>query len=247
MIKKHPNHLYLISHSGGKDSTVAAALLCRALGKDRVVGVIMPDGTMSDFTIAKDVCGYLGINSIVVDIGSITSALYRAIDDGYDDDHCIKNNPAVSTNTPARIRMSVLYALAAEMHGRVVNTCNKSEDYVGYSTKYGDLAGDFSVLSSYYVREVKEIGKYLGLPDRFINKAPSDGMCGKTDEDNLEFTYGVLDAYILDEIYPDYDTLKNIRERHDRNLHKVQAINLPAPHTRTRHWEGESYEPDWEF
>ena len=126
-IKNGPNSKAIIGISGGKDSTVAAALLCRALGKDRVVGVIMPDGTMSDFTIAKDVCGYLGINSIVVDIGSITSALYRAIDDGYDDDHCIKNNPAVSTNTPARIRMSVLYALAAEMHGRVVNTCNKSE------------------------------------------------------------------------------------------------------------------------
>ena len=89
-IKNGPNSKAIIGISGGKDSTVAAALLCRALGKDRVVGVIMPDGTMSDFTIAKDVCGYLGINSIVVDIGSITSALYRAIDDGYDDDHCIK-------------------------------------------------------------------------------------------------------------------------------------------------------------
>ena len=246
-IKNGPNSKAIIGISGGKDSTIAAALLCRALGKDRVVGVIMPDGTMSDFTIAKDVCGYLGINSIVVDIGSITSALYRAIDDGYDDDHCIKNNPAVSTNTPARIRMSVLYALAAEMHGRVVNTCNKSEDYVGYSTKYGDLAGDFSVLSSYCVREVKEIGTYLGLPDRFIHKIPSDGMCGKTDEDNLGFTYEVLDAYILDEVYPDYDTLKNIKERHDRNLHKVQAVSLPSPNAKSRHREGEPYEPDWEF
>ena len=133
------------------------------------------------------------------------------------------------------------------MHGRVVNTCNKSEDYVGYSTKYGDLAGDFSVLSSYCVREVKEIGTYLGLPDRFIHKIPSDGMCGKTDEDNLGFTYKTLDAYILDEVYPDYDTLKNIKERHDRNLHKVQAVSLPAPHAKTRRWEGEPYEPDWEF
>lgn len=228
-IKNGPNSKAIIGISGGKDSTITAALLCRALGKDRVVGVIMPDGTMDDFTIANDVCGYLGIESIVVSIGSITSALYRAIDDSYNNNHCIKNNPAVSTNTPARIRMSVLYALAAEMHGRVVNTCNKSEDYIGYSTKYGDLAGDFSVLSSYCVREVKEIGEYLGLPDRFIHKIPSDGMCGKTDEDNLGFTYDTLDSLLLDGIVPEYEIYKNIQERHKRNKHKTSAIRLPAP------------------
>ena len=247
-IKNGPNCKAVIGISGGKDSTIAAALLCRALGKERVVGVIMPDSVMNDFAIAKDVCGYLGIEDIVVDIGGITSVFYQSIDDGYDKDHHIRDIPAVSTNTPARIRMAVLYAIAAVKHGRVANTCNRSEDYVGYSTKYGDLAGDFSILSSYCVREIKEIGAYLGLPDRFIYKIPSDGMCGKTDEDNFGFTYNVLDAYILDGVYPDYETLKNIKERHDRNLHKVNAVDLPAPHVKTRHWEGEPYEESvWEF
>lgn len=115
-------------------------------------------------------------------------------------------------------------ANAAARHGRVVNTCNKSEDYVGYSTKFGDAAGDFSILANYTVREVKEIGRELDIPSEFIDKTPEDGLSGLTDENNLGFTYEQLDKYLIDDIYPDYDTYKNIEERHKRNLHKIRKM-----------------------
>ena len=246
-IENGPDCKAIVGISGGKDSTVTAALLVKALGKNRVIGVKMPQGNQHDIDVANKVIDYLGIRSYEINIGDVCESLYHAIDEGYDFDSTVKNNPQVTSNSPARVRMTVLYAIAALEHGRVANTCNKSEDFIGYSTKFGDAAGDFSVLSKYTVSEVLQIGITLGIPDEFIFKVPEDGLSGKTDEDNLGFTYETLDAYILDGAYPDYDTLKNIKKRHDRNLHKVHAVKLPCPNVKTRHWEGESYEPDWEF
>ena len=240
----------VIGISGGKDSTVATMLLVKALGANRVLGVMMPQSTQTDIDDSRLVCERLGIDSVEIDIGPACSALYRQIDEAWDFDHQCEKLPVVGTNTPSRIRMATLYAMAGIVSGRVANTCNWSEDYIGYSTKYGDLAGDFAILSRYAVREVITMGcalaKEFNIPVELITKTPSDGMCGKTDEDNLGFTYDTLDSLLLDGIVPEYEVYKNIRERHKRNQHKTNTIKLPAPSPmiyRMRHeWEyGEEY------
>lgn len=227
----------VIGISGGKDSTVAAALLVRALGRDRVIGVLMPQGKQKDISDSRKVCEILGIKSYEIDIGYTCAELYRAIDEVYDNDHMVASDPVVSTNTPARIRMATLYAVAALVGGRVINTGNASELYVGYTTKYGDLAGDFALFRNYYVRDILEIGVALNeIPSHLVLKAPGDGMSGKTDEDNLGFSYEVLDAYLIEGKYPDYDTLTKIETRHERNQHK-RVINLPCIPGPLRQWE----------
>ena len=224
-IENGPDCKAIIGISGGKDSTVAAALLCKALGPDKVIAVKMPQGIQHDIEVANKVIEYLGITrSYEINIGSACESIYRCIDEGYDEDHRISNNLAVSSNTPARVRMTILYAIAAAEHGRVVNTCNKSEDYVGYSTKFGDNAGDFSILANYTVTEVKKIGEYLELPNEFIEKVPEDGLSGKTDEESLGFSYKELDEYLLSKITPDYETLKKIEQMHKRNIHKLEPM-----------------------
>lgn len=232
-VENGPNSRAIIGISGGKDSTIAAALCVKALGADRVVGVLMPQGIQRDIEDAREVCKGLGIRSIEIDIDNTCAELYQALDKGiYEDiNETVVYNSAVTTNLPARIRMTTLYAVAAEVGGRVCNTCNRSENYVGYSTKYGDHAGDFSPLSKYTVREILAIGEVLhqemGLPNKLIYKTPSDGMCGKTDEENMGFTYAELDAYLLDGVVPEYETLKKIEQAHNKNLHKLYSINIP--------------------
>ena len=220
-----PNSKAVIGISGGKDSTIAAALCVRALGPERVYGVMMPQGTQHDIDDAQKVCETLGISHCTVNIGGVCNSLYRAIDEGYDYDHKCDNNPVVATNTPARVRMSVLYAMSAMIGGRVCNTCNLSEDYVGYSTKFGDAAGDFSPLSQYTVRDLMIIGDALDeIPNDLIHKGPADGMCGKTDEDNLGFSYDTLDSYILNDVKPVYEQYQKIVELHKRNRHKMERM-----------------------
>jgi NAD+ synthase len=230
----------IIGISGGKDSTIAAALLVRALGADRVIGVKMPNGTQSDIDDAVEVCNLLGIRHFNINIGD---AYNHLIADFMNTN--LNVNSQIETNTPARLRMTTLYMVAAAVGGRVINTGNASEFYVGYTTKYGDLAGDFAILKDYYVREILEIGDNLDeIPTHLVHKAPGDGMSGKTDEDNMGFSYDVLDAYLLDEVVPDYETLRNIEERHERNLHK-RAIALPYIRAKTRAWhENSTKEPD---
>lgn len=224
----------VIGISGGKDSTIAAALLVRALGKDRVVGVMMPEYEQSDIDDSYKVCQILGIQQYVIDIGPACLAFYDELNSVING---ASDNSQINTNTPARFRMATLYAVAAAVGGRVINTGNASELYVGYTTKYGDLAGDFAILRDYYVREVYAIGDVLTeLPHELVHKTPGDGMSGKTDEDNMGFTYEVLDAYLLDDVDPDYETLYKITERHNRNNHK-RCINLPHIRCRTRHWD----------
>ena len=212
--------------SGGKDSTIAAALCVRALGAENVVGVMMPNGIQHDIEDSIDVCHYLGIINMTINIGPTVNTLCREIDEEYDYDKCCINNPMIKTNLPARIRMTTLYAVAALYpNSRVVNTCNASEDYVGYSTKYGDAAGDFSPLGDLTVREILTIGDALGLPYSLVHKAPSDGMCGKTDEDNLGFTYEQLDDFIegqYDKV-PD-DVFTKIVTLHKATRHKYRPI-----------------------
>ena len=230
----------VIGISGGKDSTIAAALLVRALGPERVIGVKMPNGTQSDIDDAVEVCNLLGIRHFNINIGD---AYNHLIADFMNTN--LNVNSQIETNTPARLRMTTLYMVAAAVGGRVINTGNKSELYIGYTTKYGDLAGDFAILKDYCVREILEIGDNLDeLPTHLVHKAPGDGMSGKTDEDNTGISYDVLDAYLLDEVVPEYDILRKIEERHDRNIHK-RDICMPYIRIKTRAWhENSNKEPD---
>ena len=221
--KGNDNLNAVIGISGGTDSSVSAALLCEALGKDRVVGVLMPCGEQHDIDVSKQLVDYLGIRHYVVNIKEPVTALHDLIGDVVG---CEPNDTdAYKTNTPARIRMTVLYGICALVGGRVANTCNLSEDYVGYSTKFGDAAGDFSILSSFTKTEVKEIGRELGLPSIFVDKVPEDGMSGKSDEERLGFTYAVLDKYIRTGEIDDEATREKIERMHRANLHKL----LPMP------------------
>lgn len=218
-IKNGPECKAVIGISGGKDSTVAAALLCKALGPNRVIAVQMPQGFQYDIDVSNEVIDYLEITEHYnINIGSACQEIFLSLPND------IKIQPQVTSNVPARVRMNILYAIAASRHGRVVNTCNRSEDYVGYSTKFGDAAGDFSILSNYTATEVKEIGIELGLPKNFIEKPPEDGLSGLTDEENLGFSYDVLDNFLLNGITPPYEIYKNIEQRHKRNLHKISPM-----------------------
>lgn len=223
-----PDCKAIIGISGGKDSTIAAALCVEALGRDRVIGVMMPNGEQSDIDDSVAVVKALSIKSYCINIEKPVNALYEVLEW-----NSVIPGASITTNAPARIRMTTLYAVAANEHGRVCNTCNKSEDYVGYSTKFGDSAGDFSPLSSYTVAEVVSIGLTLGIDEKLILKTPSDGMCGKTDEDNLGFTYLELDNYLLNGEKPSDAKLDIIEKLHNRNLHKVRT--MPCCYSAYRH------------
>ena len=222
----------IIGISGGKDSTIAAALLVRALGVENVLGVLMPCGEQADIADSYKVVEYLHIPHVEVNIGQAMEQLTEAIPGGL-----FGKNEVYYTNTPARLRMTTLYGIAALVGGRVVHTGNASEMYVGYTTKFGDMAGDFSIFYDFYVREILTIGDALNLPAELVHKAPGDGMTGKTDEDNFGFTYEVLDAYLLDNETPSYEVLRRIEERHERNLHKMHMLHIPYIRARTRKWE----------
>ena len=206
--------------SGGKDSSVAAALCAEALGKDRVIGVTMPNSVQPDIADSFRIIGHLGIRSYNVNIGASFNALMAEVEAVLG--HEASNQTRI--NMAPRLRMTTLYDVSQSNNGRVVNTCNLSEDWVGYSTRYGDAAGDFSPLGGLTVQEVVAIGKEMGLPIDLVEKAPSDGLTGKTDEDNLGFTYAVLDRYIRTGVCEDPATKELIDRKHRLNLFKLKSI-----------------------
>ena len=221
-----PTTKAVIGISGGKDSTIAAALLVRALGPDRVIGVMMPESVQTDIDDSRKVCEILGIKSFEIDIGPTCEKLYK----NFQDCTCgeLMVNPQIRTNTPARIRMATLYMVASAVGGRVCNTGNASEAFIGYTTKYGDLAGDFAVLRNLTVREIYAIGDYLELPILLVHKQPADGMSGKTDEDNTGIPYDAIDDFLLDGVIPEMVIWEKMQAAHKRNEHKG-VIQLPAP------------------
>lgn len=218
-----PDCSAVVGISGGKDSTIVAALCVEALGKDRVFGVLMPNGIQKDISDSARVVKELGIQNIVVNISGAYSKLMAAVGAGLQDGV----SEQTKVNLPPRLRMATLYAVAQSLPngGRVANTCNKSEDYVGYSTKFGDSAGDFSPLANLTVHEVLQVGYELPIPRELVDKTPSDGLCGKTDEDNLGFTYAQLDSYIENGTSGIMSIDYAIERMHQRNLHKL----LPMP------------------
>ena len=225
----------VIGISGGKDSSVVTALCVEALGKDRVIGVLMPDKQQNDIDCSYKLCQHLGIRHIEVNIGGAVSSIVDEMKNEQvyngEGDACyhMPISKQTLTNLPARIRMATLYAVSQSQNGRVANTCNLSEDWIGWSTRYGDAAGDFAPIAGLTSDEVIVIGEYLGLPEELTRKAPSDGLTGKTDEDNFGFTYEVLNKYIRTGVCDDEETKKKIDSMHNKNQFKMQM--MPSFHS----------------
>lgn len=214
----------IIGISGGKDSSIVAALCVEALGRDRVIGVLMPNGIQSDISDSEALVSFLGIESYVCNIKDACDGVISSLTE------CgLELSEQARINLPPRIRMSTLYAVSQTLNGRVANTCNLSEDYVGYSTRYGDSAGDFSPLGKLTVDEVKQIGKYLGLPADLVDKKPSDGLSGMGDEDKLGFTYATLDRYIRTGVCEDEATKQRIDRLNRINEFKLKVIPAFEP------------------
>ena len=208
----------VVGISGGKDSSIAAALCVEALGKDRVIGVLMPQGEQHDIDKAFELVNHLGIRHYVINIEDAVDSIIGNMPKE------IEITSQTIQNVPPRIRMSTLYAVSQSVNGRVCNTCNLSEDWVGYSTRYGDSVGDFSPMSNLTVTEVKEIGHLLGVPKDLVEKTPIDGLCGKTDEENLGFTYAKLDVYIRTGKIDDLNKKELIDKKHKANLFKLELM-----------------------
>ena len=210
----------VIGISGGKDSSVTAALCVAALGKERVVGVMMPNGVQPDIDVSEKVIEFLGIRGLTVNIHDSFEAAKAEIERALGAE--LSRQSII--NLAPRIRMSSLYAVSQSLNGRVANTCNLSEDWVGYSTRWGDSVGDFSPLAKLTVHEVIEVGRHLGLPSFIVDKAPSDGLTGKTDEDNLGFTYATLDRYIRTGVCEPIEKKELIDRKHKLNLFKLEMM-----------------------
>ncbi|MCR5809581.1 MAG: NAD(+) synthase [Clostridiales bacterium] len=210
----------VIGISGGKDSSVTAALCVAALGKERVVGVMMPNGVQPDIDVSHAVIEHLGIRGITVNIKDAYDAISREVADGLGTE--LSRQTVI--NIAPRIRMTALYAASQSLNGRVANTCNLSEDWVGYSTRWGDSVGDFSPLAKLTVHEVIAVGRYLGLPSFIVDKVPSDGLTGLSDEDNLGFTYETLDRYIRTGVCIPEEKKEIIDRKHKLNLFKLSMM-----------------------
>lgn len=242
---------FVVGISGGKDSTVVAMLLCAIFGKERVYGVMMPQGEQSDIQDSIDVCNILGIHQTTVNIGGSVSAIT---------DEIYKNRSKsgiyltkdMDINLPARIRMATLHAIGQCVDGRVINTSNLSEDMVGYATQFGDNAGAYAPIQGLTVTEVRELGKYLidvldidenkmyspqnivdCASDRYklqtlIYKTPVDGLQSQTDEERLGFTYADLDRFIrFNEGSDEFKAM--IREKYKKNKFKLEIVQMPQP------------------
>lgn len=209
----------IVGISGGKDSSVAAALCVEALGKDRVIGVLMPNGEQHDIDCARQLVEHLGVKNYEINVKDAIDGIRNQLEKAG-----IEESVQARTNLPPRVRMSTLYAVSQSFNGRVVNTCNLSEDWVGYSTRYGDAAGDFSPMSHFTTAEIRAIGELLGLPHNLVHKTPIDGLCGKTDEDNLGFTYEVLDKYIRTGVCEDEETKAKIDRMYKNSRFKLEMM-----------------------
>ena len=214
------NHIAVIGMSGGKDSSIVAALCVEALGKDRVFGVLMPQGRQLDIGYAREICNYLDINCTIIPIGVAVNVLEYEIDTSM----CMEATAQCKSNLPARIRMATLYDVAYRVNGRVANTCNLSETLLGWETRWGDAVGDFAPIKDLTVEEVKAVGYELGIPKKFIEKIPTDGLCSSDDEDALGFKYSVMDRYTRTGEIDDEKVKNKIDERVKNSRFKRKEI-----------------------
>lgn len=212
-----PDCKAVIGISGGKDSSIVAALCVEALGKDRVLGVLMPN-TLGQDGDAYRVVEHLNIGHVIIPIENAYNEIIHEIGKTP-----IKMSDQAFINLPARLRMSTLYAVSQSVNGRVANTCNLSESYIGWETRWGDAVGDFAPLAGLTCSEVISLGRELNLPEELINKTPADGLCEFTDEDAFGFTYDELDRYIRLGVKGDNYT--KIKSMHERN--RFKKLDLP--------------------
>ncbi len=190
-----------------------------ALGRERVIGVLMPNDIQSDIGCAKLLVNHLNIKHYIINVKDSVNGVLNQLELAG-----IEISEQTRINLQPRIRMSTLYAVSQSNNGRVANTCNLSEDWVGYATRYGDSAGDFSPLSNLTVTEVKQIGKILNLPSELVNKVPIDGLSNQSDEEKLGFTYDVLDKYIRTGEISDKKTKDRIDYLHNLNKFKLELM-----------------------
>ena len=220
---------WVIGISGGKDSTVVAALAARIFGRENVYGVMMPNGEQKDILVAMEVCKYLGIKHTLVNLHTAYSALYSRVKNCLEDDFgCLDVSYDTATNLPARLRMSTLFAFAQTIGGIVLNTCNLSEDVVGYATLYGDNAGSYAPIQGLTVSEIRQVGDTIGLPHSFVHKTPVDGLQPLSDEEKLGFTYEALDWYIRENIGSD-EFKAHIKELYLKNKFKTDIVKISGP------------------
>lgn len=209
----------VVGISGGKDSSVVAALCVEAYGRENVVGVLMPNGVQPDIDYSNGIVEFLGIRHYVFNIHGGTAGILDEMERVG-----IEASRQTRVNLPSRMRMATLYAIAQSVDGGIViNTSNLSEDWVGYCTIYGDSAGAFSPLGMYTTEEVIALGGQLGIPEHFLIKPPSDGLTGLTDEDNLGFTYHAVNEYIRKGI-ADPEIQKQIDAKHRSSRFKFETI-----------------------
>lgn len=225
-VENGPGCNAVVGISGGVDSSVVAALCTKALGKDKVIGIMMPDGRQKDIDYSYALVNFLGIKSVLIQIGAIVNSLEYEVKTSMDN----RLSRQALINIPPRIRMTTLYAVSQSMNGRVINTCNLSEDWLGFNSLYGDSAGDVSPLANLTKTEVIAIGRYLGLPELLMSKAPSDGLTGITDEEAFGFTYEVLDKYLRTGEINDLNIKRMIDERHRKNLFKLKPMATFNPY-----------------
>lgn len=217
-----------IGISGGKDSTVVATICAKALGPEHVMGVMMPNGRQPDIHDSKEIIDWLCIGGMEINIRPAADAMLRQIKSPKTKRIYSGMTPAVTgqaeENLPPRLRMAALYLAAQCGNGRVSNNCNLSENWIGYSTIYGDTAGDFAPIACFTVSEVIEIGRVLGIPEKFLIKPPADGLCGQTDEERFGFTYATLDRYLRTGKINDLETKARIDAMHERNKFKHKPM-----------------------
>ena len=219
ILEKNRQKKVVLGISGGKDSSVVAAICAKAIGPENVIGVMMPNGEQKDIADSQSLIAHLGIKSTTVNIGNAFNDLCNAINLGVELSYDTK------TNLPARLRMSTLYAVAQTVGGFVANTCNLSEDTVGYATLYGDNAGSFAPISKLTTEEVMEIGDDLGLPFELVHKVPIDGLQPKTDEDKLGFTYHEVNELIRKGIKGPH--FEKIMDMYRKNKFKLDIVRIP--------------------
>ena len=219
MMKNCGGKTAVVGISGGKDSSVVAALCVEAYGRENVYGVLMPNGVQPDIDYSRDLVDFLQLPYSTINIHDAVEGVLQQME--------LVGIPATrmtKVNLPSRIRMTTLYAVAQSLPGGIViNTSNLSEDWVGYCTIYGDSAGAFSPLGMYTTEEVVAMGRELGLPEKFVVKPPSDGLTGLTDEDNLGFTYHAVNEYVRKGIC-DPETKEKIDHKHRISRFKFDTI-----------------------